>query len=52
MGDTNETRAPETRGDESVVLMYPDNQLTNPVRDYDETFSALTVLRETFFPAK
>lgn len=52
MTDANETHAPERRGDESVVLMYPDNQLTSPIREYEDTFSALTVLRETFFPTK
>ena len=35
--------------DDSVVLMYPDNQLRDQVRSYDETQSAFSVIRSTFF---
>ena len=52
MSNANETHAPDTRGDKSFVLMYPDNQLRDQVRSFEDTFSAFEVLREAFFSAK
>lgn len=45
---------PEVDGksDDALVLMYPDNQLKDQVRGYEDTFSVFTVLQETFFPEK
>jgi hypothetical protein len=37
---------------EMSVRMYPNNGLKEPVRKYESTFSAVTVIREMFFPAK
>lgn len=34
---------------EKVVRMCPDNQLKAPQRRFDETFSAETVVMETYF---
>ncbi len=52
MNETKEPHATDKRGDEAVVLMYPDNQLRGQVRTFEETFSAFTVLKETFFASK
>ena len=35
--------------DECVVLMYPDNNLGDQVREYDDTFGVVEVIKETFF---
>lgn len=32
--------------------MYPNNGLKEPVRKYEETFSAVTVVKEMFFSPK
>ncbi len=52
MSDKNETRTPETRGDKNLSPHVPGQSTHYAGEDYDETFSALTVLRETFFPTK
>ena len=52
VGDMSNKTAQEhdsSRGDRAV-LMYPNNDLKDQVRDYDDTFSVATVLKETFFP--
>jgi hypothetical protein len=52
MKGTKEKRAPEAQGDETVVLMYPDNQLKDQVRNIEDTLSAFDVLRREFFDKK
>ncbi len=42
----------EVRRDDDAVLMYPDNQLGEQQREYDETQSAFSVVRERFFKQK
>lgn len=48
MERTIEKRVADAPADD-VVLMYPDNQLKNQVRDFDDTHSVFEVLKETFF---
>jgi hypothetical protein len=45
-------RKPQGVSGEKVVRMCPDNQLKEPVKRFEETFSAETVLMEAFFPGK
>jgi len=45
----------ERKGKENAekgVRMYPNNGLKRPVRDYDSTFSAVTVLAQMFLAPK
>ena len=37
---------------DKVVRMCPDNQLRTPVRAFSDTFSAETVVMETYFAGK
>jgi hypothetical protein len=48
---TRTDKAPVKPGDKRV-RMCPDNQLKEPVRRYEDTFSAETVVMATFFPGK
>ena len=45
----DKTSAKAVRLDDDAVLMYPDNELEEQKRDYDETQSAFSVVRERFF---
>ncbi len=38
--------------DNDAVHRYPDTGLKKQVRDYNETFSVATLLKETFFEKK
>jgi len=38
-----------TSAEDCVVLMYPDNQLGEPVRSYEDSLNVGDVLQETFF---
>jgi hypothetical protein len=44
---TEKTAATDTSGDD-FVRMYPSNQLREPVRSFDDTFSAVVVVQEMF----
>lgn len=48
MEKTSTGGATDAQGD-SVVLMYPDNQLKDQVRDFSETLSVFAVLKAEFF---
>lgn len=48
---TNDRKAQAKPGDK-VVRMCPDNQLKQPVHKFKDTFSAETVVMETFFSGK
>lgn len=48
----DKTAAMTVRLDDDAVLMYPDNQLEEQKRDYDETQSAFSVVCERFFTQK
>lgn len=45
--DTSSTKL--TPADDCVVLMYPDNQLGDPVRSFEDSLNVGDVLQETFF---
>ena len=38
-----------TSAEDCVVLMYPDNQLGEPVRTFEESLNVGDVLQKTFF---
>ncbi|MGD0331952.1 MAG: hypothetical protein ABSA90_01710 [Xanthobacteraceae bacterium] len=46
---TTEKRPPVSTSGDKVVRMYPNNGLKEPVRKYEDTFSAITVVKEMFF---
>ena len=48
---TTEKRPPVSTSGDKVVRMYPNNGLREPVRKYEDTFSAITVVKEMFFPS-
>lgn len=48
---TTERRPMSASGDK-VVGMYPNNGLNQPVRKYEDTFSAVTLVKEMFFTEK
>ena len=48
----DKTTVMAVRLDDDAVLMYPDNQLEEQKRDYDDTQSAFSVVRERFFTQK
>lgn len=47
--DTMERGAAAAEQSDSVVLMYPGNQLRDQYRDYEDTQSPFKVLDEAFF---
>jgi hypothetical protein len=49
--DRTDKKAPLKTGDK-VVRMYPNNGLKQPIKKYEETFSAVTVVKEMFFTRK
>jgi hypothetical protein len=49
---TRTDNQPLAKPGDKVVRMCPDNQLKAPVRRFDETFSAETVVLETYFSGK
>ncbi|WP_161500033.1 hypothetical protein [Bradyrhizobium sp. AC87j1] len=46
--DRTDKKALPKAGDK-VVRMYPNNGLKQPVRKYEDTFSAVAVVKEMFF---
>jgi hypothetical protein len=46
---TTGKRPPTSTSGDKVVRMYPNNGLREPVHKFEDTFSAITVVREMFF---
>jgi hypothetical protein len=49
-GEKTKTERRPLKTADKLVRMYPNNGLREPVRAYDKTFSALSVLKTMFFP--
>lgn len=49
--DRTDKKALPKAGDKAV-RMYPNNGLKEPVRKYEDTFSAVAVVKEMFFAKK
>lgn len=52
MTESNELYTIVAKDEDSVVLMYPDNQLGGQLREFASTFSAFTLIEDAFFKAK
>jgi hypothetical protein len=48
-GEKTRTERKALKAAEKLVRMYPNNGLNTPVRTYEETFSAVAVLKTMFF---
>jgi hypothetical protein len=47
----HDSKAPAKLGDR-VARMCPDNELKSPIKKFEDTFSAETVVMEAFFSTK